>query len=119
MSVEINECGSKSVQIGESGVLKSANHPDNYENNQNCEWFIEVAENSRVLIEFQSKNQTVYQMMLPMNFADVYPWEKDPCKYDYLEIFDPISHETFKFCNQSISNFVSEGRYLIEAVSEL
>ena len=107
--VEINQCGSKSVQIGDSGVLESPNYPNNYDVNQNCEWFIEVANNSKILIEFQ---RTVESGISKMKFADVYPWEKDSCKYDYLEVFDVVSNETFKFCDQQISFFASEGRFL-------
>ena len=46
-----NECGGE--LNGESGQLKSPNYPNDYGNNKDCEWVINVPAGSTVTLEFE------------------------------------------------------------------
>ena len=47
-----NGCGGE--LNGESGQLKSPNFPNNYGNNQNCEWVINVPAGSSIILDFET-----------------------------------------------------------------
>jgi len=72
------------VGIGETGTLTSPNHPDDYPANSECAWTLQAPSNGAVELEF-----------------DVFVIEEedlDGCRWDYVEILDPVTQETNRHC---------------------
>ncbi|XP_065602462.1 deleted in malignant brain tumors 1 protein-like [Cyrtonyx montezumae] len=60
-----------------SGILQSPNHPENYPNNADCVWEIQVENNFRVMLTFR----------------DI-AMQSSRCQYDYIEIYDGPPHSS-------------------------
>lgn len=63
------ECGGKFTAI--SGIIHSANYPQNYPKVQNCEWLLEVDVNHLVNLTF-----------LDFDVANIY----ENCSYNYIKV---------------------------------
>ena len=101
---EINECGSVSLQTGDSGVLTSMNYPQNYENNADCEWAIEVDEGSRILLSF--------------NETDIFSLEENDseCKFDFITIKEGENLD--RFCDNSKEYMTVGNRAMVNFKSD-
>ncbi|XP_038649437.1 CUB domain-containing protein 2 [Scyliorhinus canicula] len=66
-------CGG--VLTGLSGVLSSPEYPDNYPNNAECRWFIQVSNNS----------------VINLIFYDFHLENNEDCSFDYVALFDGSS----------------------------
>ena len=98
---EINTCGSKSLLKEENATIQSMNYPNNYENNADCEWFIEVDEGSKIQVNFEQSE---------FDLADYYEWAQVECEHDYL-LFEEPEKNSHRFCHKP-ENFITEGNRL-------
>merc|ERR1711976_929218 len=72
------------VAIGETGTLTSPGHPEDYPANLQCGWALTTSSNGAVELEF-----------------DTFVIEEEDlegCRWDYVEIVDPVSDETNRHC---------------------
>ena len=77
-----NACGSLQLQTGESGEFSSKNYPNPYPSGINCEWNIEVDNNSAIAV------------VVDENFY-IYNYYSDySCSRGYLQFIDQESNST-------------------------
>lgn len=69
-----SKCGGRF--IGQSGVIHSANYPQNYPHNQNCEWLISVD----------------YYHAVNLTFLDLDLEKSRNCTDDYIKVKFDTSH---------------------------
>ena len=76
------------------GFLRSNNYPENYADNENCEWKFSAPEES---------------MKIQLRFADFELEPSSDCEYDYIEVYDgqtKVDPRLGKFCGRQIPDLI-------------
>eukprot|EP00794_Sanderia_malayensis_P003627 gene3627-4141_t len=85
-------CGER--QHGVVGFIRSTNFPENYRDNERCEWKISALQRST---------------KIQLRFSEFNLEPSVDCEYDYIEIFDGHSredHSLGKFCGQNVPDLI-------------
>ncbi|XP_050461753.1 cubilin-like [Cataglyphis hispanica] len=93
------ECGGKFTT--DSGIIHSANYPQNYPHGQNCEWLLEVDSNH----------------VVNLTFLDFDMEHSRNCTDDYVKIFDGPTKDDFLLgthCNNQLPpSYISSGNQML------